>query len=108
MDTITKAVAEEPMRTFRIIGTCSIAMFVLAMATRIASAQTVTTGDVTGVAVDSSGAVVANAEITLKSQDIGEARTVFSSAAGLYRFTFVRPGRYQLSASAASLQSDSV
>src|ERR1700739_2294474 len=96
------------MHAFRLIGTYFIALLVLAMATRIASAQTVTTGDVTGIAFDSSGAVVANAEITLKNMDIGEARTVLSSAAGLYRFTFVRPGRYQLSASSVGLVSDRV
>jgi hypothetical protein len=96
------------MRAFRLVDTYFIAMLVLASATRIASAQTVTTGDVTGAVVDPAGAVVANAEITLKNVEIGEAHTVFSSAAGLYRFTFVRPGRYELSASSARLQSDRI
>jgi hypothetical protein len=93
------------MRASRLIHSYLIAT-VLAIATPIVSAQTVTTGDVTGTVVDPAGAVLANAEITLKNTEVGEARTVFSSAAGRYRFTFVRSGKYEVFASSRDLVSD--
>ena len=70
------------------------------------SAQTVTTGDVTGTVTDSTGAIVPKATVTLKSSTTGETRTVEAGADGSYRFTFVRPGTYQISASTPGLKSD--
>ncbi len=68
--------------------------------------QTTTTGEVAGVAVDSSGAVVPNAVVLLRNAETGDLRTLRSSAAGAYRFTFLRPGTYQISATASGLKSD--
>ena len=69
-------------------------------------AQTITTGDVTGTVTDSSGAVVPGAKVVLKSLDTGESRTVDSSGEGQYRFTFLKPGVYQISSNTAGLKSD--
>jgi hypothetical protein len=50
------------------------------------SAQTITTGDITGTVRDSSGAIVPGATVLLKAEGTGETRTVMSNNAGLYRF----------------------
>ncbi|HEV2172494.1 MAG TPA: carboxypeptidase-like regulatory domain-containing protein, partial [Nitrospira sp.] len=68
--------------------------------------QTVTTGEVTGTVLDPAGAHVPEATVTLKSADTGESRSVPSNDSGVYRFTFVKPGKYEISALSAGLKSD--
>ena len=68
--------------------------------------QTMTTGDVSGTTIDPSGRLVVNATVVLKSTDTGESRTVQSNASGAYRFTFLKPGRYEISATSVGLESD--
>ncbi len=71
-------------------------------------AQTVTTGDIAGVVRDATGAVVPNAQVTLKNSDTGDTRVVQTNESGGYRFTFVKPGNYQVSAKVPGLQTDVV
>lgn len=68
--------------------------------------QTMTTGDVTGTVTDSSGAVVPGAKISLKNVDTGDMRAVEANSTGVYRFTFLKPGNYQISSTSAGLKSD--
>lgn len=68
--------------------------------------QTVTTGDLTGTVTDSTGGVIPNATITLKSLDTGETKTETTSGTGVFRFNFLKPGNYQLSGATAGLHSD--
>lgn len=70
------------------------------------AAQTITTGDLTGTITDQTGAVVPGSTVTLKSIDTGESRTQTVNESGAYRFTFVKPGKYEVSASSAGLKSD--
>ena len=44
------------------------------------------TGELTGLVTDPSGAVIANAQITLTNTATGEKRTSVTTAAGTYRF----------------------
>ncbi|HEX8800521.1 MAG TPA: carboxypeptidase-like regulatory domain-containing protein, partial [Terriglobales bacterium] len=44
------------------------------------------TGELTGLVTDPSGAVIANAQITLTNSATGETRTTVTTAAGTYRF----------------------
>src|SRR5258708_3150988 len=69
-------------------------------------AQTTTTGDLAGMVNDSSGAVVPAATVTIKDLNTGESRTVQSNSTGAYRFTFLKPGAYQISGSVSGLKSD--
>src|SRR5260370_31047747 len=55
---------------------------------------------------DSSGAVVPAATVTIKDLNTGESRTVQSNSPGAYRFTFLKPGTYQISGSVPGLKSD--
>jgi hypothetical protein len=58
-------------------------------------AQSVT-ATLVGVVSDSSGAIVAQANVTLTSEETGETRTQTTGADGEYRFTLLRPGNYRL------------
>jgi hypothetical protein len=61
----------------------------------LAAAQSPTTGQITGVVKDSSGAVVVGAKVTLTSA-AGVQRETSSDAAGHYAFSLVPPGAYQI------------
>ncbi len=70
--------------------------------------QTETTGDIAGTVMDSSGAVVAGATVTLTFPATGETRDATAGDTGAFRFTFLHAGVYTLSANSASLKSDNV
>jgi hypothetical protein len=80
------------------------ALFLLGIG--ISNAQTISTGDVTGEVRDTSGAIVPSATVTLKNGATGDIRTTRSNNAGVYRFTYVKPAIYQISAASTGLKSD--
>ena len=63
-------------------------------------AQTSTTGTVEGSVLDSAGAAVPNASVTLSGPNLIRAQTTTSNAEGNYRFASVPPGRYTLDVAA--------
>jgi hypothetical protein len=83
---------------------CSLLLALFAVA--LASAQTVTTGDVAGVVKDSTDAVVPGATVTIRNIDTNDTRTGTTNEAGAYRFTFLRPGSYTASAESSGLKTD--
>src|SRR5208283_3416894 len=52
--------------------------------------QTTTTADVTGVVTDTSGGVVPDAKVSIKSLDTGETRTESANGQGEYRFSLLK------------------
>ncbi len=68
------------------------------------SAQSLTTGDVSGIISDTSGAVIPNAAVTLKSLDTGAVQTVPSGPNGEFRFRLLKPGHYLVSAGLAGFE----
>src|SRR5260221_6284963 len=68
------------------------AVFALAVA---AYAQT-SRGTVSGTVMDSSGAVVAGASVTVIGTETGTRRSTFSNEAGIYRFDAVDLGVYEI------------
>jgi hypothetical protein len=68
-----------------------------------AAAQTPTTGQISGVVYDPSGAAVAGATVTLTSE-AGVKREVTSDSAGRYAFPLIPPGRYRLQARASGFE----
>ena len=68
-----------------------------------AIAQSVTTGDLTGIVTDSSGAVVPNASVTLTSASSGESQAGQTNGQGQYRFPLLKPGPYTVSVKASGL-----
>src|SRR5580700_1937982 len=83
----------------------AVALFALCGASLI-QAQTITTGDVSGVVRDSSGAVIPSATINLKSVESGEGRTVTTNGQGAYHLTLLKPGTYLISATTSGLKSE--
>ena len=59
-------------------------------------AQSASTGALTGTVTDPKGAVVAQATITLRSNGTGQVLTGVTDLEGLYRFSLLPPGQYEL------------
>jgi len=91
------------VNSMRSIRLCALTLVIMAPAV---FSQTITTGEITGVVVDPAAKVVVGAMVQLKSADTGESRAVPSNASGVYRFPFVKPGAYELSAKSEGLKSD--
>ncbi|MGA3212868.1 MAG: carboxypeptidase regulatory-like domain-containing protein, partial [Terriglobales bacterium] len=79
-----------------------LAMLLFAASATQLFGQSGTTGDVTGVVTDSSGAVIPGATVTIKSAATGESHTATTNSSGGYRFALLQPGSFTLSAEARS------
>ena len=64
------------------------------------------TGSITGQVLDTSGAVISNAQITATAPATGITRTVSSSSAGIYDFAALPPAVYNVSATASGFQEE--
>lgn len=62
------------------------------------------TADLSGTITDSSGAVVLGVTLTITRQNSGVTRTTSSRDQGLYRFAFLLPGSYTVTAAAPGFQ----
>jgi hypothetical protein len=60
----------------------------------------VNTADVVGTVTDPSGAIIANAAVTIKNVDTGITRSANSNSKGEYLFTLLQVGTYQVSVEA--------
>jgi hypothetical protein len=63
-------------------------------------AQSASTGALTGTVTDTTGAVLQNAKITVRTKGTGEKRTAVTDRDGLYRFSLLPPGDYELTTEA--------
>src|SRR5215471_8542699 len=72
-------------------------VFVLLIAVSIAQSQTIT-ANISGVVRDTSGAVVPDVKITLKSTAKGTARVITTDSQGGYSLASVEPGTYDMRA----------
>jgi Carboxypeptidase regulatory-like domain len=68
------------------------------------TAQSVTSGDITGLITDPSGAVLPNVSVALKSQENGSTQAQSTNARGVYRFSLLLPGRYTVSVAVAGFR----
>jgi hypothetical protein len=67
-------------------------------------AQSATTGALRGTVVDPSGAVVPNATVVLSNAATGQAQTAITDANGLYGFSLLPPGTYDVVFSAPGFE----
>lgn len=84
---------------------CLGIVLALVLTTSAAFAQSIISGEITGVVTDSTGAVLPNATVTLNSKEMGTTQTVTTNAAGDYRFPLLRPGVYTVSVKATGFSS---
>jgi hypothetical protein len=61
-----------------------------------AFAQSASTGALTGTVTDQTGAVVPKTTITLRNNGTGQVLTALTDPEGLYRFSLLPPGQYEL------------
>jgi carboxypeptidase family protein len=71
-------------------------LLVLIFALPSLSAQTVSTGAISGTVTDPSGAVISGVSITASEKATGAKRTATTDSNGVYRFSLLPPGDYQL------------
>ena len=81
-----------------------LVLFVLLLAPAVASAQRATTGTVTGRVVDSSGAVLPGATITLHSPEALGQFSAVSDADGFFRVANLPPATYDVKAELSGFQ----
>ena len=82
-------------------------LVVLSLGSTRVSAQTQSTGDITGVVTDASGAVVPGAKIVLKDNAKGNTQDSTTNKDGSYRFYLLPPGSYTVTVTATGFSSQS-
>lgn len=73
-----------------------------------AYAQSNISGDISGTVTDASGAVLSNAQVTLRSQDTGATSVTNTSSTGGYRFSLLKPGVYRVTAKSTGFESSTL
>ncbi len=93
------------MKSFKILGISLICLFI----TSLACAQGLgASGDLKGTVTDPSGAIVANASVTVTDVARGIKRTVTTDATGEYRLPGLAPATYSVSVSKSGFQPEIV
>ena len=87
----------------RLTSPLAAACLGLAMLT-VASAQSITSGDITGTVIDPSGAATPKAAVTLKNVQTNATQNTATSEQGTYRFAFLPPGTYNVTVRASGFQ----
>ncbi|HZP33704.1 MAG TPA: TonB-dependent receptor [Candidatus Acidoferrales bacterium] len=84
----------------RVVVSLAVACFALMTVPSLIYGQTVT-GTILGNILDSSGAAVPNAQITITNQDTGVVRETASTTDGVYNVPSLLPGKYTVQAKAS-------
>lgn len=79
-----------------------------AFSSHLLRAQTLTSATVVGTVADSSGAAVPDAAVRITQTDTDTVRTAKTDSNGDYRFPFLKPGEYSITAEGAGLSTSSV
>jgi hypothetical protein len=91
------------MRARQILLPLLTAIFAVLL-TISAVAQSLVSGDITGVVSDPSGAVIPNATVTLKNNGTGQTQNGTTNSSGVYRFSLLTPGQYTVTVNATGFQ----
>jgi Carboxypeptidase regulatory-like domain len=87
------------VKFFAVVSTVTLAFVLSLVFAPSGAAQSLIAGDIVGTVSDPASAVVPNVSVNLKSLDTGATHSTTTNAEGFYRFTLIRPGRYEISAS---------
>jgi len=90
------------------LGSFALACFVTVAVTPVAHAQNATTGALSGVVEDGTGAVVPGATVTVTDASTDAKQVVITNAEGRYTVGLLKPDQYKVTATAAGLQSDTI
>jgi hypothetical protein len=85
------------------ISTLLFAFFLFALPVRSIFGQTLTSATVVGTVRDTSGAVLAGATVRIRQPQTDSISTTVSGSTGQYRFPFLKPGDYEISAESNGL-----
>ncbi len=80
----------------------AVALFSLFAAVSVFAQAQGSTGSITGIVSDSTGAVVPNATVTLTSLATNQTQTTTTSGEGVYKFVLLQPGKYSVKTTAQS------
>lgn len=86
----------------RLLALLALLLVFASVGTRALLAQA--SAQVSGTLADPSGAVIPNTTVTLRNTETNVSRTVQTDGAGLYSFTNLTPGHYEVSASPTGFQ----
>lgn len=81
----------------------SLAIFILLISSLFSFAQQLT-GTLTGTTMDASGAVVANAKVTMRNELNNDLRSTVSNGSGYFSITAILPGTYTITVEAAGFK----
>src|SRR5581483_5547097 len=81
-----------------------LALLLATVASLPLAAQSLTSGDISGIVTAPSGAVVPNASVLVKSAETGAAQTATTNAQGVYRVSLLKPGPYTISVQASGFR----
>jgi hypothetical protein len=77
------------------------------LAPRVLGAQTTTSGGLSGVVTDQSGAVLPTADVEIKDNRKGNVQSTTTDREGVYRFFFLAPSAYTLTVTHAGFRTES-
>ncbi len=80
------------------------ALLILTIFLLPAAGQNASTGAISGVVTDATGALVSNAQVTVTNSDTGDKRTTVSHSNGSFLAPLLAPGKYSVQVSAAGFK----
>lgn len=95
------------MNSLRLHAILSSLLLLLLPAMRL-HAQTLTSATVVGTVTDSSGAVVQGATVTIRQPETDAVTNTVTGSSGAYRFPFLKPGNYEVTAATPALSAEPV
>jgi hypothetical protein len=101
-----KKIMKQGVRNLRALVAVLALFSLLMIVPSILFAQTTTTGAITGMVTDTTGAVVKGATLTLTHAATGSVQTANSDAGGRFVFPVVNPGDYKLKAEAKGFRTN--
>jgi hypothetical protein len=83
-----------------------LGLLLVLLISSLSIAQTTTSGGLTGVVTDPSGAVVPDAEVGITNTSKGTNQSLKTDRGGAYQFSFLAPARYMLTVAHAGFQTE--
>jgi len=80
-----------------------LALLLFSLPVRSATAQTLTSATVVGTVTDPGGAIVPGATVSIKQPETDAVTKTTTDSSGQYRFPFLKPGEYEVTADATGL-----